>query len=132
MTSKNDEDEIPLLHNLDYSKAKPNRFAGELQESQATAMKEERHSQTAFVDRLEDDIAVLILSDETSLNVPREQLPAEAKEGDCLHVMFDAKTGKAVNFALDDETTTAAQKRVTELQSELSADDDAVPMNITL
>lgn len=97
------------------------------------AKKEEHENQSAaFIDRIENGIAVLLLPDETLLNVPREQLPAEAKEGDCLHVMFDAKTGKAVNFALDDEATTAAQKRVTELHSELSADDDAVPMNITL
>jgi hypothetical protein len=95
-------------------------------------MKEPRQQQTAFIDRIEDDIAVLILSDETTLNVPRQQLPVDAKEGDYLQVEFDTKTGKATNFMLDDEATTAAQTRVAEMQSVLSADDDAAPMNIKL
>ncbi len=86
----------------------------------------------AFIDRIEDDIAVLILSDETPLNVPRKQLPADAKEGDYLQVTFDAKTAKATAFVLDDEETTAAQTRVAELQAELSPDDEAAPMNIKL
>jgi hypothetical protein len=132
MTSKVDEDEIPPLRHLDYSKAKPSRFANKLQESQEAAMKEPRQQQTAFIDRIEDDIAVLILSDETTLNVPRQQLPVDAKEGDYLQVEFDTKTGKATNFMLDDEATTAAQTRVAEMQSVLSADDDAAPMNIKL
>ena len=86
----------------------------------------------ALIDRIEDDIAVLILSDESLLNVPRKQLPVEAKEGDLLQVTFDAKTGNAIHFRLDDQATNAAQNRVAELQSELSADDDATPMNIQL
>ena len=86
----------------------------------------------AFIDRIEDDIAVLILSDETPLNVPRKQLPADAKEGDYLQVTFDAKTAKATDFALNDEATAAAQTRVAELQAELSPDDNAAPMNIKL
>lgn len=97
------------------------------------AKKKEPDTQsTAFIDRIEDDIAVLILHDESTLNVPRKQLPEAAKAGDYLHVTFDAKTGKATVFALDDQTITAVQTRVAELQSELSADDDAAPMNIQL
>lgn len=94
--------------------------------------KEHDNQSTAFIDRIEDDIAVLILSDETSLNVPRKELPAEVKEGDYLHVTFEAKTGKATAFALDDEAATAAQARLAELRAELSSDDDAAPMNIQL
>ena len=94
--------------------------------------KEHDNQSTAFIDRIEEGIAVLIFSDETSLNVPRKQLPAEVKEGDYLHVTFAAKTGQATAFALVDEAPVAAQARVAELQSELSADDDAAPMNIQL
>ncbi len=94
--------------------------------------KEHDNQATAFIDRIEDDLAVLIFSDETSLNVPRKQLPAEVKEGDYLHVTFEGKTGKATAFALVDEAPLAAQARVAELQSEVSADDDAAPMNIKL
>ncbi len=94
--------------------------------------KEHNNQSTAFIDRIEDDLAVLIFSDETSLNVPRKQLPAEVKEGDYLHVTFEAKTGKATAFALVDEASTAAEAHVAELQVELLADDDAVPMNIKL
>lgn len=94
--------------------------------------KEHDNQSTAFVDRIEDDIAVLILSDEIYLNIPRKELPDTVKEGDYLQVMFDAKSGKATAFALDDEAATAAQVRVAELQAELLADDDAAPMNIKL
>ncbi len=94
--------------------------------------KEHDNQSTAFIDRIEEGIAVLIFSDETSLNVPRKQLPAEVKEGDYLHVTFEAQTGQATAFALADEAPVAAQARVAELQSELSADDDAAPMNIQL
>lgn len=132
MTSKIDEDKIPPLHHLDYSKAKPNRFAGELQESQATTMKEHRPSRTAFIDRIEDDIAVLILHDETQLHVPRKRLPDAAREGDYLQVTLDAVTGKATDFALDAEATTAAQARVAALQAALTQDSDPDPLNIKL
>lgn len=86
----------------------------------------------AFIDRIENGVAVLILSDETTLDVPRKQLPIEAREGDYLQVTFDVKTGKATGFALDHEETANAKTRVAELQDELSADDDAAPTNIKL
>ena len=86
----------------------------------------------AFIDRIEGSIAVLILSDETQLNVALNQLPDAVKEGDYLQVTFDSETGQATDFAPDEETTAAAQTRVVELQTELSPDDDAAPMNIQL
>jgi hypothetical protein len=48
--------------------------------------KEHDNQSTAFVDRIEDDIAVLILSDEIYLNIPRKELPDTVKEGDYLQI----------------------------------------------
>ena len=90
---------------------------------------------SAFIDRIEDDIAVIILDDETQLNVARHRLPEAVKEGDYLQVTFDPATGKANEFAFDDEATAAVQKRSAELQAELSPNDDAddaAPMKIQL
>lgn len=85
----------------------------------------------AFIDRIENKFAVLIFSDETSLDVPLNQLPKNAQAGDFLDVTFDAH-GKAITFAPNVQETEITIERVTELQAELQASNDADQMNITL
>ncbi len=85
----------------------------------------------AFIDRIEGKIAVLIFSDETSLDISLKQLPQNSQAGDFLNVTFDA-LGKAIEFTpniVEKETTI---ERVTELQTELQANNDADQMNIKL
>lgn len=67
---------------------------------------------TAFVDRIENDVAVIILSEapETHLNLPLQYLPPDIIEGDHLKLTFE----------LDDEAKEATHNRVAALQAELS------------
>ena len=85
----------------------------------------------AFIDRIENHLAVLIFSDETSLDIPLKKLPENSQAGDYLNVTFNA-LGKAIEFipnVLEKENTI---ERVTELQAELQANNDADQMNIKL
>ena len=85
---------------------------------------EQQESPIAFIDRIEDKIAVLIFSDETSLDIPLKQLPENSQAGDYLNVTFNA-LGKAIEFT----PNVAAKEKVTEhiadLQAELQQNSDA-------
>lgn len=43
---------------------------------------------TVFIDRLEEDVAVLEMPDRKTVNFPLRFLPSEAKEGMCFQVIF--------------------------------------------
>ena len=83
-----------------------------------------QESSVAFLDRIEDKIAVLIFSDETSLDVPLKKLPENSQAGDYINVTFNA-LGKAIEFT----PNVAAKEKVTEhiadLQAELQQNSDA-------
>lgn len=68
----------------------------------------------AFIDRIENDVAVIILSEspEIHFNLPLQYLPPNVAEGDHLKL----------TFALDAESTEAARERIATLQAELSAE----------
>ncbi|HEX4950837.1 MAG TPA: DUF3006 domain-containing protein [Blastocatellia bacterium] len=65
-----------------------------------------------FLDRIEDETAVIVLSDvpEIHFNLPLQFLPSNVEEGD--HLKLTLK--------LDPESTEAARHRVAALQAELS------------
>jgi len=67
----------------------------------------EHQSQTNhyIIDRFEGGLAVLEREDCSTFNIPREQLPAEAKEGDVI-------TDK---WKIDRSTTELIKKQITEL-----------------
>ncbi len=68
----------------------------------------------AFIDRIENDIAVVILSDapEIHFNLPLKYLPRDVAEGNHLKLSFE----------LDAETTEAARQCVATLQTELATE----------
>ena len=78
----------------------------------------------AFIDRIEDQLAVLIFSDETSLDIPLKQLPEDSQAGDFLSVTFNA-LGKAIEFTPNIPEKENTLERVTELQAELQQNNDA-------
>ena len=78
----------------------------------------------AFIDRIEDRIAVLIFSDETSLDIPLKKLPENSQAGDYLNVTFDT-LGKAIDFIPNIPEQENVLERVTELQTELQQNNDA-------
>ena len=68
-----------------------------------------------FLDRLEEDVATLLLgpTGEREENVPRDQLPAEAREGDRLRVSEDGR------LLVDPAATAAGRDAVADLMAEL-------------
>ena len=85
----------------------------------------------AFIDRIEDKFAVLIFSDETSLDIPLKQLPENSQAGDYLNVTFNA-LGKAIEFTPNIPEKENTLARVEELQAELQQNNDADQTNIKL
>ena len=69
-----------------------------------------------IVDRIEDSIAVLVVSDndEVSFNLPLAYLPAGLKAGDHLEVTFE----------IDSKSREAAERRVKDLLGELTKERD--------
>ncbi len=70
------------------------------------------------IDRFEGDVAVLLVREDESqqIDLPREQLPKGAKEGDILEVELSADN-KVVNAkVLNKETNTARKKAENLLQ----------------
>jgi hypothetical protein len=62
------------------------------------------------IDRFEGQYAVLLVGEnEQQLEVPSENLPADAQEGDWLKI----------SFAVDEETTSKQEKKVTNLINKL-------------
>ncbi len=72
----------------------------------------------AFIDRFEEDIAVLIVGeDERKLNVPRSSLPEGAEEGDWLQV--ELQEGTLTSAKLDREELQRRKQQVEDLLREL-------------
>lgn len=61
------------------------------------------------VDRLEDDIAVLLVDESMKLNVPVALLPAGVREGDVLEI----------SITIDEKATGDAKERVSSLMERL-------------
>lgn len=70
-----------------------------------------------FLDRVEAEVATLLLppEGEREVNVPRDQLPAEAREGDRLRMGEDGR------LAVDHDATTASHAAVADLMADLLA-----------
>ena len=65
----------------------------------------------AIVDRFEDDYAVLLLEGEqTTINVPRKQLPRGTHEGDYLKI--ELQDGNVTKAERDPEATEQAKERI--------------------
>ena len=64
----------------------------------------------AFIDRVENGLAVIVAEDGFQFDVPLDRLPSKAKAGDHL----------VVSFRIDAETTSSTLERITELQRELT------------
>ncbi|MGJ9460275.1 DUF3006 domain-containing protein [Oceanobacillus sp. CF4.6] len=74
------------------------------------------------IDRFEGNIAVLLLraNESEQIDVPRDQLPASAKEGDILDVQLNVEN-KVINASiLEKETETAKRKAENLLQKILN------------
>jgi hypothetical protein len=79
---------------------------------------------SAFIDRIEGELAVIVLSDGSGVQfeLPRKYLPPEARGGDHLLINLEPHpTGRQ-----------AALQTVTELQRELTAGNDAEQINFKL
>lgn len=68
-----------------------------------------------YVDRFEDDIAVLESNGET-VNVPKNELPPSVKEGSALEKQADG------TYLLDEDTTAHRRKELFDLQNSLFPD----------
>ena len=81
-----------------------------------TKHSDNQNSVPAFVDRIENDVAVIILSDapEIHFNLPLQYLPPNVAEGDHLKLTFE----------LDAESKEAAYERVAALQAELATESE--------
>jgi hypothetical protein len=76
----------------------------------------------AVIDRFEGEYAILIVGDdEQRLNILREQLPKEAKEGSWLQL--DIIGGLPHNITLDDQATEIARQRITDKLARLRKGD---------
>ena len=89
-----------------------------------TKNSEQQKLDIAFIDRIENHLAVLMFSDETSLDIPLKQLPENSQAGDFLNVTFNA-LGKAIEFTPNISEKENVLERVTELQTELQQNNDA-------
>jgi len=78
----------------------------------------------AFIDRIEGDLAVIVLSDDSGVQfeLPQKYLPPNVSGGD--HLL--------INLQLDRMSQQDALQIVTELQNELTANNDAQQMNFKL
>jgi hypothetical protein len=76
----------------------------------------------AVIDRFEGDLAVLIVGEEERrMNVPRELLPKQAKEGSWLKldILDDAPN----NIVMDDQETENVKQRIAEKLARLRKGD---------
>ncbi|MBS1812428.1 MAG: DUF3006 domain-containing protein [Acidobacteria bacterium] len=76
-----------------------------------------RNSVSAFVDRIENGLAVIVLSEasEIHFDFPLQFLPTHLREGDHLTLTFE----------VDPETTVAVRDRVAALQAELTKENES-------
>jgi hypothetical protein len=70
----------------------------------------------AVVDRFEGEWAVLIVEGQP-LNVLRDALPENLREGDCL--VMEIEDGQVVNAVIDEAETEAARQRIEEKMERL-------------
>ena len=86
--------------------------------------KEEPPQLSAFIDRIEENLAVIVFSedDRFQFDLPLKYLPAGVKEGDHL----------TINFQLDPASTEATRQRIVEMKKELTKDKDPNQMNFKL
>ena len=72
------------------------------------------------IDRFEDnDLAVLETDDGTTLDVPRAQVPPEAREGDVLLELTENELDGEVRYAVDFEATERRRREVSDLRASL-------------
>ena len=72
------------------------------------------------LDRFEDnDLAVLETDDGATIDVPRAQVPPEAKEGDVLLELTENELDGDVRFAVDLEATERRRREVNSLRASL-------------
>lgn len=78
----------------------------------------DKTSSKVVIDRVEGDIAVIVLFDDDSVkfNLSVKHLPAGVKEGDHLQM----------TFSVDKESRQSAKQKVADLLSELKGDKDKV------
>lgn len=69
----------------------------------------------AIIDRFEGNIAVLELENGTMKDIPKNKLPVDSKEGDCLIFMNN-------NIVIDEKETTERRKNIKKLMNELFED----------
>jgi len=70
----------------------------------------------AVVDRFEGEWAMLIVEGQP-LNVLRDALPDNVREGDCLEI--EIEEGQVVNAVIDQPETEAARQRIEEKMGQL-------------
>ena len=76
----------------------------------------------AVIDRFEGDYAILIVGDdEQRLNIPRKELPKDAKEGSWLQL--DIVGGQPRNITLDEKETESARQRIADKLAHLRKGD---------
>lgn len=76
------------------------------------AMRQKKVEISAFVDRIEGDIAVILIGEEQDvrINLPLKYLPANVSEGHWLRISIE----------IDHKKTDAVRKRVRQLMEELT------------
>jgi hypothetical protein len=92
--------------------------------SQAQNPKNPSAGLPVFIDRIEEDWAVITISDndEIQFELPLKYLPSEVKAGDHL----------TLNFHLDPSSTEAARRRIAEMKKELIRKQDPDQKNFKL
>lgn len=74
----------------------------------------------AVIDRLETDLAVILVGDEERvLTIPRNIVPDGGKEGDWLSIELDGS--RVTSAAIDREATDQARERIAEKLARLRA-----------
>ncbi len=87
-------------------------------------MKKKREKRV-YLDRIEEGVAVLLITsndedEEQEKQVPASALPPDAKEGDWLVEAERADSETSTTYAVDREETDSAKRRVQNLMDELA------------
>lgn len=78
-----------------------------------------------ILDRFEDnDLAVLETDDGATVDIPRVQIPPEAKEGDVLLELAKNEHDGEVRYAVDFDATKARRREVSDLRASISTVED--------
>ena len=77
------------------------------------------------LDRFEDnDLVVLETDDGTTLDVPRNQIPPEAHEGDVLVELPEDELDGEVRYAVDFDATEQRRREVSDLRASIATVED--------